>query len=112
MYKENKNGKSLKELLDNYFPDESQDDRKFNNLRQQYYRTIRGEIGVDQEGISDLEWVKAEFLNAANVAVSFATTKAGVMTSEIGNVQTDAPVTNPVVKALKGILVGINNLFE
>ena len=62
--KENKNGKSLKELLDNYFPDESQDDRKFNNLRQQYYRTIRGEIGVDQEGISDLEWVKAEFLNS------------------------------------------------
>ena len=62
--KENKNGKSLKELLDNYFPDESQDDRKFNNLRQQYYRTIRGEIGVDQEEISDLEWVKAEFLNS------------------------------------------------
>lgn len=63
-------------------------------------------------GTSDVAEIKAEFLNAANVAVSFATTKAGVMTSEIGNVQTDAPVTNPVVKALKGILVGINNLFE
>ena len=74
--KENKNGKSLKELLDNYFPDESQDDRKFNNLRQQYYRTVREEIGVDQEEISDLEWVTAEFLN------SYLLDHAGIATQE------------------------------
>ena len=58
-----KGGKSLKELLEDRFPDESNDEKKFNNLRQRYYRTIREEVGVDQKKISDLEFVTAEFLN-------------------------------------------------
>ena len=62
--KENKRGKSLKELLADYFPDESRDEKAFNNLRQQYYRTIREEVGIDKEKIADLEWVTAEFLNS------------------------------------------------
>ena len=61
--KENKGGKSLKELLADYFPDKTKDDKTFNNLRQQYYRTIRGEVGVDQERIVNLELATEEFLN-------------------------------------------------
>ncbi len=59
-----KAGKSLKELLMTSFPNESEDERKFTNLCQRYYRTIREEVGVDKEKIADLEWVTAEFLNS------------------------------------------------
>lgn len=59
-----KAGKSLKELLMTSFPNESEDEKKFKNLCQRYYRTIREEVGVDKEKIADLEWVTAEFLNS------------------------------------------------
>lgn len=60
----------------------------------------------------DVDDIKAEFKKATDGVVSFATTKAGVMAQGIGKVQNDAPATNPVLKALKGILAGVNNLFE
>ena len=62
--KTKKAGKSLKELLMTSFPNESEDEKKFKNLCQRYYRTIREEVGVDKEKIADLEWVTAEFLNS------------------------------------------------
>lgn len=61
--KNKKTGKSLKELLAASFPMESEDERKFTNLCQQYYRTIRGEVGVEKEKIADMDFVFYEFLN-------------------------------------------------
>ena len=58
-----KGGKSLKELLEDRFPDESNDEKKFNNLRQRYYRATREEIGVDEEKIADFKRVVEEFEN-------------------------------------------------
>ena len=58
-----KGGKSLKELLEDRFPDESNDEKKFNNLRQRYYRATREEIGVDEEKIADFKRVVEEFVN-------------------------------------------------
>lgn len=63
-------------------------------------------------GTSDVEDIKAEFKKATDGAVSFATTKAGVMAEGIDEIHVDAPETNPVLKALKGILVGVNSIFE
>ncbi|MBQ2847374.1 MAG: CotH kinase family protein [Clostridia bacterium] len=44
--------------------------------------------------------------------IEFADVKADTMSKSIGKVQTDAPETNVVLKALKTIPVAINNAFE
>ena len=63
-------------------------------------------------GTDDVDAIKAKFGAETDSVVDFAKTKSGVMANGIDTVQTDAPQTNAVVKALKGILVGVNNLFE
>lgn len=61
---------------------------------------------------TDIDAIKAAYKEETNAVVNFATVKAETITNGIGEVQTDAPETNPVLKFFKGFLVGINELFE
>ena len=54
---------SIPLLLENYFPEIKDNDKKLENYRQQYYRTIRGECGVEKEKVSDEDSVINEYLN-------------------------------------------------
>ncbi len=63
-------------------------------------------------GTVDAAAIKTEYAKATGSVVDFAETKAATITSGIGVVQNNAPETNAVLKFLKGILVGVNNLFE
>lgn len=63
-------------------------------------------------GTVDAAAIKTEYAKATGSVVGFAETKASTITSGIGVVQNNAPETNAVLKFLKGILVGVNNLFE
>lgn len=63
-------------------------------------------------GTTDVASIKEKFNASAAEVVNFAQIKAGTITAGIGTVQTNAPETNAVVKAFKGILVGVNNIFE
>ena len=61
---------------------------------------------------TDIQTIKAKFAAETDKAVDFATKKAATIDAGIGEIRTDAPETNAIVKAFKGILVGVNNLFE
>jgi hypothetical protein len=61
---------------------------------------------------TDVAAIKTAFTKDTKVATDFAGAKATTITNGIGEVQTDAPETNAVLKFLKGFLVGINDLFE
>lgn len=63
-------------------------------------------------GTDDAAVIKTEYAKSTGAVVNFAKTKAATISSGIGVVQNDAPRTNTVLKFLKGILVGVNNLFE
>lgn len=52
---------SIPLLLEKHFPEAR--DKDLENLRQQYYRTIREECGVKKEKISDEDFVINEYLN-------------------------------------------------
>lgn len=60
----------------------------------------------------DVSAIKAAFASSANDVINFATVKSNTMNSGIGKVQDDAPETNFILKALKQILVGVNDVFE
>ncbi len=61
---------------------------------------------------TDVSAIKT-FLNIeVRYVTGFASEKANTITNGIGEVQNDAPETNPVLKFFKGFLVGINDLFE
>lgn len=61
---------------------------------------------------TDVSEIKAAYAKETKAVTGFASAKATTITNGIGEVQTDAPKTNPVLKFLKGFLVGINDLFE
>jgi len=61
---------------------------------------------------TDVTAIKTAFADEAKSVVDFASAKANTISAGIGEVQTDAPETNPVLKFFKGFLVGINDLFE
>ncbi len=61
---------------------------------------------------TDVAAIKTEYAKAAKAVTDFAAAKANTISSGVGKVQNDAPETNLVLKALKGILVGVNNIFE
>ncbi len=61
---------------------------------------------------TDIFAIKAAFAEETKFVIGFAGVKANTISAGIGEVQTDAPETNPVLKFFKGFLVGINNLFE
>ncbi len=63
-------------------------------------------------GTLDVAQIKAEFAKATKSVTDFATVKSATMNSGIGKVQTDAPETNIILKALKKVLVGVNVAFE
>ncbi len=63
-------------------------------------------------GTTDVETIREKLERETDSVIAFARTKASTISAGIGQVQTDAPETNFVVKAFKGILVGVNNLFE
>lgn len=63
-------------------------------------------------GTNDVAKIKSTFASKTAYVISFAGVKANTITSGVGEVQNDAPQTNPVLKALKGVLVGANNAFE
>lgn len=63
-------------------------------------------------GTDDVAAIKTAFAGETNAALEFATVKSATMNSGIGEVQNDAPETNFILKALKGILVGVNTVFE
>lgn len=54
--------KSVVQLIIKYFPEAKNNSKVRENLRQQYYRAIRGEGGVPKSLISDPEFVHLEFL--------------------------------------------------
>ena len=54
---------SIPLLLEKYFPEARDNDKNLENLRQQYYRTIREECGVKKEKVSDEDFVINEYLN-------------------------------------------------
>lgn len=56
--------------------------------------------------------IKAAYADEVKAVINFAKTKAATISAGVGEVQDDAPQTNPVVKFFKGFLVGVNNLFE
>ena len=60
----------------------------------------------------DVAEIKAAYSDAVKKVINFAKTKAATITAGVGEVQDDIPQTNPVVKFFKGILVGVNNIFE
>ena len=61
---------------------------------------------------TDVQTIKTKFAEETEKVVDFATQKAATIDAGVGKIQTNAPQTNAVLKALKGILVGVNNLFE
>lgn len=61
---------------------------------------------------TDVASIREKFNSEVAVAVNFAQIKAGTISSGIGNVQTDVPETNFVLKAFKSVLAGVNNIFE
>lgn len=61
---------------------------------------------------TDVAAIKTAYAKDVSEVVGFATIKAGTISSGIGTVQNDAPETNAVLKFLKGILVGVNGIFE
>lgn len=63
-------------------------------------------------GTTDVETIEDKFEAETASVLQFARTKASTISSGIGQVQNNAPETNFIVKAFKGILVGVNNLFE
>ncbi len=63
-------------------------------------------------GTTNVEAIKAEYAKATAYVTDFATTKAATISAGVGEVQSNAPETNIVLKALKGILVGVNDAFE
>lgn len=61
---------------------------------------------------TDVFAIKEAYAKETQAALNFASDKATTITNGIGEVQTDAPETNPVLKFFKGFLVGVNDLFE
>lgn len=61
---------------------------------------------------TDISEIKAAYSKETQDVIGFAGVKAETITNGIGEVQTDAPETNAVLKFFKGFLVGINDLFE
>ena len=61
---------------------------------------------------TDVNAIKAAYADETKAVVDFAAVKASTISAGVGEVQTDAPETNPVLKFFKGFLVGINDLFE
>ena len=60
--KQEKSAISLPMLIEKYFPEAKDDDRLIENLRQQYYRVMRKETGVQSEQISKNDAVRQKFL--------------------------------------------------
>lgn len=63
-------------------------------------------------GTTDISEIKAKFASETSSVIYFATLKSETIDRGIGMVQTSAPQTNSVLKALKGVLVSVNDLFE
>lgn len=63
-------------------------------------------------GTLDVNAIKKAYAEAAADALEFATIKSQTMNAGIGEVQNNAPETNPVIKALKAIPVAMNQAFE
>ncbi len=63
-------------------------------------------------GTDDITKIKSLYASSTVEATSFASIKADTINKSVGSVQKNAPETNMVLKALKGVLVGVNNLFE
>lgn len=61
---------------------------------------------------TDVAAIKKAFAGETKAVIDFANIKANTISAGIGEVQTDAPETNPVLKFFKGFLVGINDMFE
>lgn len=60
----------------------------------------------------DVNKIRTAYADEVKEVISFAKTKAVTITAGVGEVQDNAPQTNPIVKFFKGFLVGVNNLFE
>ncbi len=60
----------------------------------------------------DVASIKSAYADAVKAVINFAKTKANTIDAGVGEVQNNAPQTNAVVKFFKGILVGVNDLFE
>lgn len=85
--------------------------------KNEYIPAIRGSavanaIRWNIFGTTDVNDINGRLDNMFVNVIEFADNKADVMSKGIGDVHTDAPETNVVLKALKGILVGVNNVFE
>ena len=63
-------------------------------------------------GTSDVAEIKAQYSSAVSNVMSFSATKQSVISGGIGTVIKNENETNSIVKGLKNILTGINDLFE
>ena len=63
-------------------------------------------------GTYDVASIKSAYSDATKAVINFAKAKANTIDAGVSEVQNNAPQTNAVVKFFKGILVGVNNIFE
>ena len=63
-------------------------------------------------GTSDVAEIKAQYSSAVSNVMSFSATKQSVISGGIGTIIKNENETNSIVKGLKNILTGINDLFE
>lgn len=63
-------------------------------------------------GTTDINAIKDKFASETASVIYFARLKSQTIDQGIGMVQTNVPETNVILKALKGVLVGMNDIFE
>lgn len=107
--------KELDKVWNSYF--EAALDETIVWVKDEYTEKIRGSaianaIRWNVFDTYDIDVIDGRLDNMFVNVIEFADIKAETMSNGIDEVHVDIPETNAVLKALKGILVGVNGLFE